>query len=420
MMNKLFRYITLEQALTLILIFPVAIRLGNYAGKPIDIVASDALFPFTLLLLFIFYKVKTIKRRDAFFIHLLLLACIYYVGLGAVGTLFFHHQFIAIISAIRFSKSLLLGIVGVFLLPQKSHRRFAKALLAVIAVYPVVLLLSDIVFNPKFPRTRLGGWFGSYQIYGFPNSAALMGVVLSCFLLLFILTANRKRHLFHLLSLLLYVILSVMSLSRNAVIAEVTALTSSYFLIKKRIYAMFIILFIGISLYSLWGYLLEVDYFYAMQQSLINRFLRTLEQTEDMSGRLVIWEETLELIQDKPLLGYMFEPFSYYHRGHDTPHQQYLEIFYKSGIIGFFLYMGLFVYGLRVCYQVHKIHTEVKVRWMAGGTFLAGIVIGVSNFFQPNLSYSLTANFFWFMVGLNLAIRNRHLASLTIKTQKRA
>lgn len=410
-MNRLF---TLSYLLPTLYIFPVALHIGRYTEKTMDLVLSDL---FILLLPFIvIVQQKKIKRADTFFVHLVVGLFCYYLILGIFGTLFVHHNFIAVISAIRFSKPLFSAIVGILLFSRRSMKKFPKGLITIIMIYPIILLLSDIVYSPHFPKPRWGGLLGAYRIYGFPNSAALFSVLFSCFLLIFVLL-NLQKNRIYILFLLLYVVLAIMSLSRNAILSQMMVFIISYLLITKQLYIKLMIMSVmSLIIYGVWNFLLRIDYFYAINEALINRAFRTLDQADSIAGRLPIWLEAIDLILKKPLLGYMFEPFSYYHIEHATSHQQYLEILYKSGLIGFLLYAVIFGYGLRLCYVTYHAHPDMYIRWIAGSTFIAGLVILVSNFFQPNLSYSLTGNFIWLMIGIVVAAHNT-MASNTLKTK---
>jgi O-antigen ligase len=130
------------------------------------------------------------------------------------------------------------------------------------------------------------------------------------------------------------------------------------------------------------------------------RVEQTLEGGDPLSGRGNIWEETLALCAERPLLGYSFEAYSRY-SFYDTPHQQYLEVLYKTGGLGLTLYgVMLIAMGLGLWHLARHAPRRSEVDFMIRGVLatLAAALLG--NLSQPNLTYSVTGNCLFLMVGL--------------------
>ncbi|WP_066358636.1 O-antigen ligase family protein [Aliarcobacter cryaerophilus] len=209
--------------------------------------------------------------------------------------------------------------------------------------------------------------------------------------------------------------LVIFSLSRGSSIIFIIGfiLTSMIFLNKRKVIISLVLLFtlpiLSVSIIS------NVESFENIKNAVERRIDKTISNNDPSSGRFTIWAEALELIEKKPFFGYMFEPFSIYYLGHDTPHQQYLEIFYKSGVIGLILYFSLTVISFFYLYKYKDYLGEFKDLCKM---FLVGVVIlSIRNMTQPNFTYSLTGNLMFFIFGLLISVIRSEIRKI-IKMEK--
>ncbi|MBX3436200.1 MAG: O-antigen ligase family protein [Planctomycetaceae bacterium] len=179
------------------------------------------------------------------------------------------------------------------------------------------------------------------------------------------------------------------------------------------------------------------------QERAANRWVRPANPISGpLSGRSTIWGETWDLFADRPLFGYGFEPYSE-RATFDTPHQQYLEVLYKCGLVGMALYAC--VLSLAFVGLVRQWRASIPLHGPGGGRWFdrlslvsdetnfgrvpiepvasvgqvntclpyapallalfCGVMIG--NFSQSNLTYSLTGNCLFLLIGLTIPVSVR-------------
>lgn len=131
------------------------------------------------------------------------------------------------------------------------------------------------------------------------------------------------------------------------------------------------------------------------------------------SGRVYIWEKTIDLLKEKPLFGYGLDTLMYHfphynidaraglrteHTIVDKPHNMYIGVLYGTGIIGFIGFMGLTIFT-----AVSAINGILKVRSktasVLGVAWLAFLVQAMFNDSLPG-----TAAPMWTLAGIMMAI----------------
>ncbi|MDP6778034.1 MAG: O-antigen ligase family protein, partial [Candidatus Latescibacteria bacterium] len=158
-------------------------------------------------------------------------------------------------------------------------------------------------------------------------------------------------------------------------------------------------------------------------QRMMGRTEDALKLQDDSSQqRVLLWEDTLRLIFERPLVGVGVGNFEYnipHHMGRETlevkmrmeerqgrelmayrAHNEYLEVWAETGILGF----GVFCYLL---YQIlAAIFVQLK-RYARGEGNLLSIGFGAAilaslahSFFSTNLQDPVSASHFWIVVGM--------------------
>jgi len=135
------------------------------------------------------------------------------------------------------------------------------------------------------------------------------------------------------------------------------------------------------------------------------------------SGRLYIWQKTIELIKERPILGYGLDTIPYYFPQNDImkvaglgtynqvvdkPHCFYLQLAYGCGLIALLALLGLFVLFL---------YNGLRFAWQAvsdeKGAFIAAIVVFFVAFALQwlfNDSIIGTSPMFWVLTGVGVAL----------------
>jgi len=378
-----------------IFLVPLAVNVGHWSGKPIDMVLSDIWLLLFLCgglasLLFTDRKVEW-PGRLAF---LAFLPIVYFFLVGLYGGMT-GGGLSNILSMMRFVKQFAFLIVGWALYKIYGHTLPSYFIRAGLAVLLVVVFSS--VYYGDFPmgcgvEGRWGGCLFSLDAYGFPNSAASYYVFLLGLLMCGASKFSKYRpHI--IIGIPIVSVMIVLTLSRAAWVYLIwVAFFGWLFLIgssKKFLALLLALCMLGVMAFAFVHYEdTELGF------NALGKIERNVS-ADPSSGRFVIWKESIELIKDKPLFGYGFSYFSNYVRGFGTPHNQYLEILFKAGVVGLLIYISCLV----------LLWSFIKKRRCdfgpGGADFLCWGVLGglvVNGLFQPIFSYSIVANIL--MTGL--------------------
>jgi O-antigen ligase len=135
------------------------------------------------------------------------------------------------------------------------------------------------------------------------------------------------------------------------------------------------------------------------------------------TGRLYIWQKTVELIKERPVWGYGFDTFPYYFPQNDKnkianlgsyhiivtkPHNMYLNLAFSAGIFALFALLGLML-----VHFYHSIRLLIMTLDSERGVFQAGLLVfwvafSVQFFF--NESIIGTSIIFWVFFGLGISL----------------
>ena len=386
----------------ILLFIPISIRLAELGGKPIDIVLSD-LFPLFFLVIAVLYRKNSFSSYS---IYLPIFAIAYYLGIALFTSILDGGSLSQIASSIRLSKQFLLipcGAVFFHVWGWAGLRYFSYSILIILTS----ILLKDVLAD-GFPRgcgyqSRWGGCTPFGEVYGFPNSSASYLVLLSLSLFIFYKLSILSKS-FLLWGIFCCAVLSLFSLSRSSWVFLFLGLLFFYLFTansyKKTITSIFtVISLLVLSFLGAFSFT-EMPIF----KGVINKVTYYADGNEITSGRTQIWYDTLELIYEKPIFGYGFDYFSNYISGFDTAHQQYLELLFKSGMVGILIYffcIYLFFYTVKKISTAYALNIHKLVLWVVLVPLL------INGLFQPIFSYSLVGNTFMFFFGFILEANKR-------------
>lgn len=368
--------------LSLLLFIPLNFTVGQVSGKPLDIVPADILL--CMLFPFVFMLPKMNKRvylGYTWIIFFYFSACLVGVFLSVA---FEDGGEASVASFLRPSRTFFLYFSGVcfFQICGQSSER----ILSVTAAFVVVLIFfSDVFFNPLFPSPRWGGYLGDMEVYGFPNSPGFLYVVFFAFIVT--LAKHNKMYLLVAgVSALTIILLS----SRNS-------MASLFLLVVVLCYFRVVKLWIiALSVVAIMVFLADAG---LNLNLLSSKFDRTLSDGV-LYGRDYVWQDVLGLALDRPVFGYGFEPLSFNYSKHDTAHNQYIEYFYKSGLIGFLLVALLWGYII-LTFNRARVASNGFVKDFYAAIFSVILVALLSNIAQPNFSYTVTQGVFVFVAGVS-------------------
>ncbi len=290
-------------------------------------------------------------------------------------------------------------MVGMYLLTfnavkgEENQRKILVVLMALVFLFISVRSFRSFTPEGSFMEdSRAVGPFwivglGSNHFAAFVvhNSAVLLGLLL--------LDDNRWRKILFLVAVLFSVHPLFFSYSRAAYMAAVVALVF-FGLVKKRS-----LLILVIVLLVAWKTLLP--------SSVVERISMTKGEggqiEESAATRLDLWDLSLKLFKEHPLIGSGFGGFEFTFpmggRYKDT-HNYYLKMLAEQGIIGF----GLWLITLFMAFRSGwKLFREGKNGFEKGlGLGFMGCVIAsaTTNLFGDRWSYYEMGSYFWIFWGL--------------------
>lgn len=379
-----------------LVLLPLALPVGNIGDKPIDLTYSDLLLAISFMY-FLFIGKFIASRNERKLLSISIFVFSFIVFLGGIGSILKEGDILPFLSSIRFAKHILF-VFSAFLI-YKLYRPSLDILITYTGYVSlwlvVVLFLSDVFFNPQFPSSRWGGVFLGFETYGFPNSIAVFYSFYICFIL--ILLFSKKRMLIvPILLLILGIVFFTFSRSGWVTALIVLLPVMIYSSLKSKR-----LIFINISL--LVFLVVCISFFFDKLFPIIEPWMYKVDTITGkditVSGRDLIWNEAIKLIYDQPLMGYLFFPFSNYVSGYDTPHQQYLEILYKMGLVGFSLYF-LYLFYLYLVFAKAGWSGNLLRKVVVTSVSLLTLGIMITNFGQPNFSFSLLSNAYIFFLSL--------------------
>ena len=399
--------------------YPVALRLAETGGKPVDAVLSDALYLLIVLtpprrLLAV---PQGIDLRLLATIRVAAVACICYcLALSLVGYAA-STEVSRIVSAVKFIKPMTFVLLGTYLAMIFPPLLLLRRMATIFAL--IVLATMGTAFtHPYFPRCAWGQFLFAWEIYGYPNGPmTFYGVMVPLLIAAADVEQRRTVRLFYRGTTFVAILLVISSLSRSSTIA-MTVAVSFHLIATGRahipIFTAVLAALFGMAGVGLMRMETDVEAITFLQNAVHRRLTQTVEGDDPLSGRGGIWMLALELSANKPVFGYAFETFARYSRVYDTPHQQYLEVLFKTGIIGAALYLWMLISGIFGLWHLFR-HAPPRSPAAYQVSALLGTLIGtmVGNMSQPNLSYSLLGNTLLLMLGLVLT---RHGAADLVET----
>lgn len=288
-------------------------------------------------------------------------------------------------------KSWMNPIVIYFLV--KNSIRNVKQVIALRYSLTIILVLSSTI--------SIIGYFLLPDIFvghegravGIVKQHNLFGMFIITLSPLLFLSFDQRKKIIKFISIAVVMIALIQTGSRGAFLGQFIVLILILNKIRHKIKAgtvgMFVIL----------GFLTFLSLSYFQGQNVFNRFQKSDDQDlmEYSSGRLGVWPMMLKEYAKKPILGYGFNSFnrkfSLKYMGKSfAAHNEYINILFTLGIIGFFLFVLIY-------YNIWKILRKNKHLLLASACrySMIGFCIHIT-FSEPNQ----TRYFFWLLVAITL------------------
>ena len=387
----------------LLLLVPLSLPLGGAQGKGVDIVFLDIASIFCLTYFLIYIKSKSIFEIQITKAIFVMFSIFYFM---ASVTAISESSVIPILSSIKYTKPFLAIFIGFFLYRKISLDVFWRASYLASAFLAIILLLS--LDNPY---GRWGDNIFGIGVNGFPNSSSQYYIILLMFLIGYTAKENTTFlfRVFGYFFIGIIVLFITFSLSRSALAIMVIFFSVLLVMSKFKFKLYLTALTLATTPFVLTTDLVNNINISEYTKNLEVRYDRTFASDDYSSGRIDIANEVFDLMELKPLLGYKFSSFSNYHEGHSTPHNQYLESIFKTGVIGFLLYFSIiFILYFNIIKKYNSIKKQrviMKIKKASYNEYyyrlfiVVFILIMIGNLSQPNITYSQTGGVFMALLG---------------------
>ncbi len=361
--------------------------------------------PFMVLLPMVFFWLF-VKGSRVNFVFSELMACV-----------FFFFMLISIFWA-EVPSLALLKMVGIFLLTSSyfcvrsglrtiDDQEFAKCIsyggVVVLSLSLAYYFLGIFLFDESatrvtedgFDRFYLGVYIEGYLVrmrglFDSPNNLALVCVFLYLYY-------DSKSSYFKTVGKALAVLSLILTISVTGWIALLAAVF--FKLLYKRKFLPVVAGLLGVSASVLAILTLMPD---DVREPLVEN---RMERVETGSGRLELFEFTIERALDRPILGYGLNQSRTLYvnfRGFQSSHNSFLEALVDGGLVGLTLYLGCWLAVIAFCYQITRSREE---------PFFLSAAIALLFFSQANLLTYVELNMLYFAMVFDMA-RRRNLNKL--------
>lgn len=250
---------------------------------------------------------------------------------------------------------------------------------------------------------------GTFVFLGANEIAAFYNMYTSILVGIFFYVKNKKIRIFLLGLIYVNIVCILFLFSRGAYIALFVGLLF-LLLFKKRV------LLIPLILAALCWQV-------ALPEKVQDRIKMTTDEyghlDKSNQGRLLIWEQSLELFGKSPIVGVGFGVFQYLGFDLKDTHNIYLKILAEQGIIGLVIFliliMILFIQGM----QLHANSDDDFSKGLGLGFAACIIVLIINNMFGDRWTYLELSAYLWmfaaFVTRLNVILKNEQAAAVKPK-----
>jgi len=283
-------------------------------------------------------------------------------------------------------------VLGVFL--------FSAAAVLADGIWQFHVTGRDIFFNRLVTVGGVTGPFKHANSFG-----GYLTVVLPVIFSFLFFRKIRRWRLLIMLAVFVSLWVGVITFSRGAWIGIVAGLLLFLFLAQRKVFLTFL-LALGVVLFSFY-------LFSPVARGTISKF-STYEMTETSRQRLGLWQDSLRMIEDKPVFGHGLNSYmkifqAYRRETYEFPtyaHNCYVQMAAEIGLAGLACFLGIMVTLFKQIFSnfVSTISKKEDLSFLLLG-YLSGILAFLIHSFVDTNFYSLQlVALFWFTVGMAVVI----------------
>ncbi|MBI5555104.1 MAG: O-antigen ligase family protein [Elusimicrobia bacterium] len=138
--------------------------------------------------------------------------------------------------------------------------------------------------------------------------------------------------------------------------------------------------------------------------------IASLVQESSVQSRLVVWKQAFKIIVQRPVTGVGLANFDYGLEAFNTPpylvvpaHNNYLQIWAETGILGLAALLMVILQGLRVSYRTYK-SRDNSISNLGLCFILMWIWFSIQGIFDTNIFDDKVSILFWILAGVNVAV----------------
>jgi O-antigen ligase len=136
----------------------------------------------------------------------------------------------------------------------------------------------------------------------------------------------------------------------------------------------------------------------------------SLVQESSMQSRMLVWKQAFKIIVNRPITGVGLANYDYGLEAFNTPpyiavpaHNNYLQIWAETGILGLAALLMVILQGLRISYRTYK-NRDDNISNLGLCFILMWVWFSIQGIFDTNIFDDKVSILFWILAGVNAAV----------------
>ena len=240
---------------------------------------------------------------------------------------------------------------------------------------------------------------GTFGDVGGSNEWAAFFSTYTLILIPFIFHVKKITYKFALIVLIISNFFVLMfSFSRGAYLAIIVGLLHLFFKMKK---IGFIILIISLPIF--YQFILPTSVIERVEMSFSTNDYGEVDD-QDVASRMAMWHTALERFSDAPIFGKGLLSFQY--GEWNNPHNQHLNILLQGGVVGYALFIWLFLASYREACRL-TVNGKLYEKCLGLGLSSAILSLFIANFFGDRWSYYVLTGYYSILLGIVCNLNSR-------------
>ncbi|MDD5491401.1 MAG: O-antigen ligase family protein [bacterium] len=205
------------------------------------------------------------------------------------------------------------------------------------------------------------------------------------------------------LSAFVFFITMVLTFARSAWLSLITVVVTYFSMANKMKQVLYIVLIVSVVL------ILAGTLFGNFSQAFNDR-IASLAKEPSAQSRLIIWQQALRIIINRPITGVGLANYDYGLEAFNSPsyiavpaHNNYLQVWAETGILGLAALLMVILQGLKISYRTYK-SNDAGLSILGLCFILMWIWFSIQGIFDTNIFDDKVSMLFWILAGVNAAV----------------